>query len=242
MLQTPERKITLEEIAELEEPIKNIIGKIKERIEKGEYGIIIGDDASGRIPALVLGGLIKKISKLRNLSEPNIIFIPGKLNNPQDEKMAEMLQNHLSKYGVKKEGRVLVVTEAIVSGQTLSVLSALLKKLGFVADIAAIGIEDQYSFMENEREKNLGNSNIISGDYIRKGSLGESHTPLVYGKRREKTGVYKNSGDLKSQSVKSMYGNTQINKTEIQKKINETRIEANILVDKLVDWYLAQNK
>lgn len=61
------REVVFEEVAELELPNKIIIEKIQSRIEAGEYGLIIGDDASGRIPTLILGNFIKKISEQKGL-------------------------------------------------------------------------------------------------------------------------------------------------------------------------------
>ncbi|KKT80934.1 MAG: hypothetical protein A3B99_03500 [Candidatus Yanofskybacteria bacterium RIFCSPHIGHO2_02_FULL_44_12b] len=62
-----ERKVELKEIAELEEPIKKIIEKILPRIESGDYGLIVGDDSSGRIPARILEGFIKRICEANGL-------------------------------------------------------------------------------------------------------------------------------------------------------------------------------
>ena len=43
---------------ELESLIFPLIEKLKENIDKGEYDMLIGDDASGRTPTLVLRGII----------------------------------------------------------------------------------------------------------------------------------------------------------------------------------------
>jgi adenine/guanine phosphoribosyltransferase-like PRPP-binding protein len=250
-LKIPEKKITLEEISELEEPVKNIIEQIKTRIENGEYGIIIGDDASGRIPALILGSFIKRISKLRNLREPNIIFIPGKLRVTEDtldrKVFQKLLQKHITKYGAKKGDRVLIVTEAIDSGDSLGDISHLLKVAGFEVDIATMGIESlDNGLYKIAREENLRNSNIISGNYVyvKKGVTRESHTSLVYSQGRIMNGITKKPGDLRAKTKKSQFGvfreKAPIQGREIQEKINQSRIEVNILVDKLVVLYLAE--
>lgn len=250
ILKTQERSITLPEVAELEKPIKNIIEKIKERIERGAYGLVIGDDASGRIPTLILGGFIKRISKLRKTRESNIIFIPGKLNEKEDVLVAKeqkrKLQEHISIYGVKKGDRILIVTEAITTGSSLKALFGLLKELGFYVDVATMGIERPNSpFYEEDRKENL-QDNIISGDYTRKGIKSSSYTPLIYGgDGREISGVYKNIGELKSKPISIVSSRnyvTESRKVRIQEKINKSRAEVGILVDKLVDWYLSQNQ
>lgn len=247
----PEKTITMEEIAELEEPVKNIIEKIKSRIEKGEYGLIISDDASGRIPALILGGVIKKISKLRNVRNPNIIFIPGRLKNSKDDLAKEKLQKHLDAYGVKKGERILIITEAIMSGKALSVISRLLEELGFETDIATMGIEEfgNTNSLAEKRGKNLGQkSTVISGNYVRRTSS-STNTPLVY-RDKEISGVYKKSGNLTSQPIKlkehffeNLFKKARLeHRTEIQQKINTSRAEVGLLVDKLFNWYLSQSK
>lgn len=73
------------EIADLEAPLRRIIEQLKERLKRGDYGLIIGDDASGRIPAIILGNFIKKISEQNGLNGPETIFIPGGLNKDKAE-------------------------------------------------------------------------------------------------------------------------------------------------------------
>src|SRR3990167_11536940 len=103
-----EREVVFKEVAELELPIKIIIEKIRTRIENGEYGLIIGDDASGRIPTLILGNFIKKVSEQKGLDKPNIIFIPGAFISGSFEILE--LDAYVEKWGmVDKDKRILVV-------------------------------------------------------------------------------------------------------------------------------------
>ena len=241
---TKENIISLPEITELEEPSKKIIQKILTRIEKGEYGLIIGDDASGRVPALILGGFIKRVSKLKNLHEPNIIFIPGKLQKDIDT-TPERLKEHMAKYGLKVGDRVLIVTDAIESGRSLEVLSNLLKESGFGFDIATMGVVvsdgdvEESAYLEYSRKNKLADSNIISGELTRKENESNTQIPSIW-LDRELNGVFKHPGDLKSRSVKlDTYPEFQ---EKVQMKINKSRLQVNILVDQLVDWYLAKIK
>jgi hypothetical protein len=254
-LQIPEQPLTLLEIRELEQPVKNIISKIKERIEKGEYGLVIGDDVSGRIPARILGGFIKRIIEEKNgeneknksieekLQKPEIIFIPGKINKPEDLTLHTLLGRFLSQHGIKKGDRILIVTEAILTGKSISALNSLLNELGYHCDIATIGLEERNSeFFAEERRKNLGDSEVISGEYTRKSDT-ISYTPLIY-TNREMSGVLKKRGDLKSYPHKFeelLYKSTEA-RNYIQGKINKSRREADVLVGKLVKWYSSQNK
>ena len=251
---TKEKTITLKEIAELEEPIKKIIEQLWTKIESGGYGLIIGDDVSGRIPAGILGGFIKRISKLRDVRNPDIIFIPGRLE--RNLNLSKQLQNHISKYGIKKGDKILIITEVIQSGETLSVLLETLATLGYTCDVATMGIEglDEVYNIE-KRKENLGNTNIVSGEFSRKISSGEFYlekevfkktlnpnTPSIY-RNKNVSGVFKRRGDLISRHIKfSDYVRDveQKNQLKIQEEINKYRAEVAILVDRLIDWYLSK--
>src|SRR3989338_7015540 len=163
----PRKGIELEEVAELEEPIKKIIEKIKSRIENGDYGLIIGDDASGRVPVLILGNFIRKVSEKRDLNKPNIIFIPGKLRSYffDNESKKKYFDRHISKFGVTKDKRILIVTDTVLSGLSLEVLIGLLHDMGYVCDIATIGVETSET-NASLRDVMLDGSEVVSGEYF----------------------------------------------------------------------------
>ena len=209
----------LEEIAELEEPIKKIIMKIKERIEGGEYGLVIGDDASGRIPARIIGGFIRKVSEQRGMEKPNIIFIPGKLSISEAESIS-ILEDHLEKYGATKDKKILIVTDTVKSGESLGALVQLIKKLGYGCEIATIGLEKPILGI-SDRLHNLRSTKIISGRF--RNIDNGSHTPQIY--RSNSRGVSKRTGYWVS------------NREENQSLVNESREDANILTDRLLEWY-----
>lgn len=263
VLGNSEQDIHLEEVAELELPIKRIIEKMRPRIEAGDYGLVIGDDASGRIPALILGNFIGKVSEQKGQQKPNIIFIPGKLKmesngffnetiNLGKKKQHQELGEYISKQGVSKDKIILIVTDTIQSGFSLKTMIQLLKRAGYRCDIAMIGIE-QPMIGRIERNKNLSGADIFSGEYS--SSEYDSHTPLIYG-REDLSGVYKNPGDKVSKTLKSSALpegtspedvnpesiNTDSSRQEIQESINQSRKDANIVVDHLVDWYNLNNE
>lgn len=263
----PARETRYEEIAELEVPIKKIIEKIKERIENGKYGLIIGDDASGRIPAIILGNFIIKISEQRNLEKPNIIFIPGKLKSEEfnwrkvfglrstsKRKQYEKLDEYVSSHGASKERKILIVTDTVKSGDSLKTLVGLLKRAGYRCDIATIGIETP--MIGRGIKESLVGTDIISGEYRIKDRDRNQNTPLIYEhESRKLTGVYKIPGDKVSKPIKLSALPEGINpedvnpedlnidssRQEIQGFINQAREDANIIVDHLVDWYKSQN-
>src|SRR3989338_4536592 len=196
------KDIVFEEVAELELPIKIIIEKIRPRIEKGEYGLIIGDDASGRIPTLILGNFIKKVSESKGINVPNIIFIPGKLIGPflgfGSESMRKKLEDHINKFGAILEKRILIVTDTVLTGQSLKTLVGLLREIGFTCDIATIGVETDEKDL-SDRDGKLQNSEVISGEFYT-----EDHhmhnTPKIY-KEKTLSGVTKKVGQTRSTTI-----------------------------------------
>lgn len=237
-----EKEIQFEEIAELESPIKIIIERIKSKIENGEYGLIIGDDASGRVPALILGNFIREVHGKNEHVKPNIIFIPGKIRTNSidyfEEEDAKYLEDYIEKKGATKDKRILIVTDTVMSGNSLKTLVRRLKKVGYACDIATIGVEEPMrSFVE--RKINLGNTKIISGKY-NNGEVDSKHTPKLYDSH-ELSGVKKEPGGYTSASLKDMY-RTDRKRQEIQDKINKTREDGKVLTDKLLDWYLTKHE
>lgn len=233
-------EVVFEEVAELELPIKIIIEKIRTRIENGEYGLIIGDDASGRIPTLILGNFIKTISEQKSLNKPNIIFIPGKLMRPilnfesGMRSKRKKLEEHINKFGAAKDKRVLMVTDTVLTGGSLKILVTLLHELGFTCDIATIGVETEEKDLVN-RDLNLQHSEIISGEYQNK-NRGFPHTPGIY---REKalSGVTKKAGKTWSTAIVKSGEYDWEEKEVIQSQINQAREDAGVLTDHLINWY-----
>jgi len=137
-----ERKYNFKEIAELEKPIENLVGQLKEAIDSGKYDTLIGDDASGRIPTLILRKVIlERFRKLHPDATPEqereavkTFFIAGgyaKNNEELRKFFSEKLKNNVTK-------KVLFITEAIVSGSTVNRVIRLLEGEGISSDVAAV--------------------------------------------------------------------------------------------------------
>ena len=53
-------EIGLIRVAELREPMQKILQAMRENIEQGDYVAILGEDASGRIPALIFRKIFRR--------------------------------------------------------------------------------------------------------------------------------------------------------------------------------------
>lgn len=234
-----ENNVVLLEVAELEKPTQKLLEQLRDKIERGEYGLIIGEDASGRIPALILGGVIKRIHKLKDFREPNIIFIPGELDRHNTS--TEDFRKYISKYGVEDGDKILVVTEVIQSGFRLNRLVEILRSAHYPCDIATISISHQNDDFFKERiKRHLDPVSVFSGGYSRdpvdKDDL-YPDTPRIYTKRYM-SGVVKKVGDSVSRPYISVFKGEK----NVQKNINQSREDVGVVVDKLVDWYLSQGE
>lgn len=73
-------------ISSLREPFQKIFLKLQESIDSGEYNLIIGDDASGRIPALVVRNFIKEVYAKRGYPKPATRFFAGSGRSERTER------------------------------------------------------------------------------------------------------------------------------------------------------------
>lgn len=187
---------------ELESLILPLTEKLKENIDKGEYDMLLGDDASGRIPTLILRGIINERNRklhpeLRSSeSEIKTRFVAGgQLKNK------DVLKDVVKEIGSEVKKKVLVVTEYISSGRSMEKFSTALKELNIPFDIATLRSEfdageSNFDKLSNklkdvgeflgvsEPRSEFGNENIkIPQDskfYYGEGTYNIDTPPLVY--------------------------------------------------------------
>lgn len=142
--------IRLEEMKELLNPLKEVVFKLKDKIKSGEYGLVIGDDASGRVPALILHRFLKEEYKKQHKTL-NIVFLAGSRETKglSDKKMR---MEEFLRAKVPLDSEVLIVTELIHRGDSLVPLTDVLQKLGSKYDIATVGILRKYRIPELEQK------------------------------------------------------------------------------------------
>jgi len=149
------------EIAALGEPVYRIMKQLRAGFEQGQYQVIIGDDASGRIPALIVGEVAGKICHDAGREQPMIRFFAG------SRFYGTLIDKTSSKWLNKKEtiketlslidwhSKALLVTETISTGASLELLIEQLRELGIQHEIAVVSLNGE-SEPKKKLEEKLG--------------------------------------------------------------------------------------
>lgn len=237
----PAAQIENKFIAQLEEPMQNILDQMREEIESGKYGLIIGDDASGRIPTFIFREILNQVAQENQQPKPETIYFAGtrisdlmsakELKDKMD-KMASIIQQHTNLMGENQ--RTLLTTDTIATGKTLKPLMDVLKELNIDFDVATIGVTDDTYLRENLKQK-----------YHCRVFVGEEGVPLVYG-HTQLAGVIKESGDLHAQTWLKYHEKLEekvsaSKRMEVQDEIIAGRKNAKLLAQKLVAWLHRKN-
>jgi adenine/guanine phosphoribosyltransferase-like PRPP-binding protein len=231
--QVPE--IKNEAIAELYEPMKKILQGMGEHIDKGEYSVILGEDASGRLPALLFRQILKTLYKEKDLPPPETRFFAGqRIGDPaQREKIVKEFKNFIEKSGAKETAenkKILVVSDIIQTGKNLFPFTNTLRAMKINFDIAAIGFlggefkpqrESIEHFLGGRIFLGMGDEPSVSGLNFISG-VKKSAEPAVFAEPFPRPG--------KSKDDKKYYSQRRAARQDIK-----------ILAEKLVRWYKEKN-
>lgn len=165
--------------AAFEKLLKQLMPALKEH----KYNIVIGDDASGRVPTLIFGGLIREINQQDKLEPPKVLFFAaGRRESKRSQKKVKQgITKHL--LGLEKGGeinpeksRTLIVTEHMDTGKSLEYLAEAVKAAGLSCDAASLTSELNIEDYKFNKSKKLQGSKLYIGEQ-------KEWTPPFYGKR-----------------------------------------------------------
>jgi adenine/guanine phosphoribosyltransferase-like PRPP-binding protein len=211
-----------EEVKELELPCLEVVYKLRDRIEKSEYGTIVGDDASGRIPTLIVGNAIGKIYEKNGNESPQILFLAGGGGKEKVEEIVDYLKEISARGKFDAGRRVLLVTDYLVTGSSIEPILSAFRKMGIESDVAST-----FSTKGEKYWNNFLNTRVVIG-------AGEAE-PGIYG-RHNLSGVHKISEEVIARSFKKRMTSESVS-DKIQGDINQARKDANSVVDSVVDYY-----
>lgn len=201
----PSREINIDKIMEsMKLDLQNIFEKIKTAVDSHLYGIVIGIDGSGRVPALVLGETLNLIYQAKKEQEPERLFISGSRSldlydkEKKENDLRKFFQQEKFKLNKLNNRKILIVDDIVDSGNSLELITKILKELELPYEIVVSVLEskeDGSSSEEDEKrlEAKLG-SKIIYGKY--------APASEVYG-TKQMAGVHKSPDLIFSKPTRS---------------------------------------
>jgi hypothetical protein len=231
-------------ISELAFPIQRILSQIEPELEEGAYRVVIGDDVSGRIPAIIVNEAISRIYKAYGHPAPMLRFVAGGRRTDEDgferrDRSNDMrertrgLNDELLRNG--DDPRALLVTEAIATGNAMHMATSALRDERIKTDIAALGfigaeVEGGESNLEQVKAR-LNGARLV---------VGTENLPSLYGDRnlRLLQGISKERGSSTSTRLTD-YEIFREDVPYIQAKINAARVLAMKVGGEVADVYLA---
>ncbi len=210
-------------IGGLEVPAQELLRQLSPEIEKGSYNSVIGIDASGRIPALVLSGVIKDRYAQLTYASPQILFVAGGVDvtaaelQEKQTKLAAHIGSLMQKGILRKDRKVLVVEDTTLTAASVRSLTDVLRKEGLPFDVAVFA-----SLEKKERLEEMIGANVHSNFHF--GDTSVTHKPDL-------SGVVKEHAELFSKRRESKQGNAVM---------IGARNETEELVEKLSLWYSNQ--
>jgi len=207
-------KIERFEIEQIAPALNEIVLELGPAIENGEYDTFIGEDASGRIPAIIIWQAAKEVSSWKGKDQPDLRFVVGTQKGHVSPEKLEGIRTLLKK--TDKLKKKLIVTEFVFSGNSLKAMTNTIKEAGFEADVAVV--HSDYMSKE-DLESKLGCKVYLGGI---------ARQPKIY--RSKISGVIKNEANLFSEKALDQFVS--------QKEINEAREESLSLGSYLADSYI----
>jgi len=217
------------EIEQLRLPLQTVLEGLRPRIDNGDYRVVIGEDVSGRIPALIVWRVLSSLAHQRGEVKPGILFIgtfhyiDPKIAQDQIQQVSDFLGNYYTSrtYGVLDANiaRTLIVTEDIVQGIGLNPIAAGLREQRLPYDIASVNVRASSNI--DSLQMKLG-ATIVAGGR-------EDEIPNIHD-NKPLSGVRKRRGALFGQRLDRIgFGPQEI--------INSARYDVARLSRELVDWY-----
>lgn len=179
--------------AQLESQAEIIINQIQEKILHHDYSFVIGDDASGRLPALLFSRLLTNIYEKDGIEKPETRFLAGSRNLTGQEAIdkEKMIEDYLREQVLpevaRRKGKVLIVTDTIYTGKSLKPLADALYSLKIPFEVATL------RFIPGYASKNTKGSCLRARIYA--GELSSE----IYG-RSDLSGVHKDEKSLHAES------------------------------------------
>ncbi len=206
------------DVLDLDTSMEIMIRPVLDNIKKGDYQLLIGDDASARIPTLIMREFINQAYE--QAKQPPILttFIAGsrgldskdEAGRLKQDKIQELLTKIKESSPSKNVSQALIVTEYIETGHGLKLLIQALQAEHIAPTVLAM----KYGFEEDERNLLSGEVKDVEVDNI-KHNLGINNVHIGIGQSRKRrpflhgrvdlSGVMKDSDELHARATYRKY-------------------------------------
>lgn len=223
-LNLKKKNITYGRIEVLKYPISRILENLSEQIKSGKFNVIIGDDASGRIPTLIIRKTLELIYRKINKKVPKTLFLagagqPGFATPEGYEKKRKLVDEYIGAQKFNNSDHVLIVTDTINTGNSLMPLTEALEAKSVSYDIATIATAGSVS--QSALIRKLGVAPVVGVDVA----------PAIYGMHMY-GGVVKDSEELHARRLHHDSKDMEI--------IALARKDVDLLADELADEFIAK--
>ena len=200
----------------LEKPMLKICTELKPKLEEGEYGIVVGDDTSARLPTLVVRGFAGFVSEKKGIRKPSTVFLQAG-NKVTDEDLASQFEDRIVSQSKGIEGKkALIITEYIFRGNVLKRLTGMFKAHALPFDVVALRIFDDFDPTKLALPES---SLLIIGDI-------SSHGPSIWN-RPDLTGLNRVSNSTDKVTV--IKGNSYT-----RRRVEQARADVDLLVKEII--------
>ncbi|MDO8618313.1 MAG: hypothetical protein Q7R49_00025 [Candidatus Daviesbacteria bacterium] len=130
------------DIPTIEQPLRILVGQLKNNFENGTYALLIGDDTSGRVPTLIMKNVSDVVTQKRGLPTLPTVFVQaGRYLN--DEQVQKQIEDLRVRYGsTTQDKKALLITDYIRSGKTLKRLTELFSDNNMGFDVATLDMDE----------------------------------------------------------------------------------------------------
>lgn len=133
-----------ESVMELEEPLRDLLVQLKPHFDQEVYGLLVGEDTSGRIPFFLLSRVVNTVNHRQGRSPvPGFLIQESHDKEGIDPEKLNSLRRKMNRYEnvlkrVPDEKRALVITDHIRTGLSLDRLGKVLQERDISYDVATI--------------------------------------------------------------------------------------------------------
>ncbi len=132
--------IKTREIIKTQERMGQIISQMRPNILNGEYSVVVSDERSGRIPAMIMWNVMRLVSEKNGYEAPKVVLFKKQKTSDKEWSMEATSDNLVSAFSARtiKPGKALFVTEFLKEGISMAVARRAFEGMGRPMEVAAL--------------------------------------------------------------------------------------------------------